>query len=293
MITPETSKESLPENLVSISTTSRHCGAAVIDIIEYRGAGSVLHRLPSGDGARLSGIVEEVGERAEPRLRRDLPCAIAHRPGQMVYAPAGVELWGFSADTRYVKEVAVSFDLEAIGARLELDLSSGRADSPRLRFSDDRLWRLMQLLGESSDDADPGSRLYWEGITTAIAGRVFEARPSTGPSEIRLPPWQLRRVLDHLQDCLPDPVSLDELARLAGLSTWHFSRAFKGSTGMAPYRWQLEARIQRAQSLLLNTGASLDQVAEATGFADATHFGKTFRKIVGTAPGAWRALRKA
>jgi AraC family transcriptional regulator len=62
---------------------------------------------------------------------------------------------------------------------------------------------------------------------------------------------------------------------------------------MAPYRWQLRARVQRAQSLLLDTRASLEQVAEATGFADAVHFGKAFRKITGMTPAAWRKSRKS
>jgi AraC family transcriptional regulator len=62
---------------------------------------------------------------------------------------------------------------------------------------------------------------------------------------------------------------------------------------MAPYRWQLEARVKRAQSLLLDTRASLEQVAEATGFADAVHFGKAFRNITGMTPAVWRKARRA
>jgi AraC family transcriptional regulator len=61
---------------------------------------------------------------------------------------------------------------------------------------------------------------------------------------------------------------------------------------MAPYRWQLDARIRRAQLLLINTNTSLDDVAEATGFADAVHFGRTFRKLTGATPAAWRHDRK-
>ena len=57
---------------------------------------------------------------------------------------------------------------------------------------------------------------------------------------------------------------------------------------MAPYQWQLDARIRRAQALLIDTHASLEHVARSTGFADAVHFGRTFRKIVGATPAAWR-----
>ena len=107
-----------------------------------------------------------------------------------------------------------------------------------------------------------------------------------------LAPWQLRRVVEYLDAHLPGRVELAHLAALAGLSQAHFSRAFKASTGMAPYRWQLDARIRRAQALLIDTRASLDQVAEATGFADAVHFGRTFRKLTGATPAAWRRDRK-
>lgn len=62
---------------------------------------------------------------------------------------------------------------------------------------------------------------------------------------------------------------------------------------MAPYRWQLDARIRRAQAQLIDTHASLDQVAEATGFADVVHFGRTFRKLTGATPAAWRRDRKS
>jgi transcriptional regulator GlxA family with amidase domain len=57
---------------------------------------------------------------------------------------------------------------------------------------------------------------------------------------------------------------------------------------MAPYRWQLDARIRRAQALLIDTRVTLDEVAEVTGFADAVHFGRTFRQLTGTTPAAWR-----
>jgi transcriptional regulator GlxA family with amidase domain len=108
-----------------------------------------------------------------------------------------------------------------------------------------------------------------------------------------LAPWRLRRVIDYLDANLPGRINLTDLAELAGLSPAHFSRAFKASTGMAPYQWQLDARIRRAQAQLLDTDASLDEVAERTGFADAVHFGRTFRKLTGAAPAAWRRELKS
>jgi transcriptional regulator GlxA family with amidase domain len=99
-------------------------------------------------------------------------------------------------------------------------------------------------------------------------------------------------VLDHLEAHLAQRVELATLATLVGLSQSHFSHAFRVSTGVAPYRWQLHARVRRAQQILLDTRAPLEQVAEATGFADAVHFGRTFRRLTGATPAAWRRDRR-
>lgn len=92
---------------------------------------------------------------------------------------------------------------------------------------------------------------------------------------------------------MPAKVELSTLAELAGLSQSHYCRAFKASTGLAPYQWQLQSRIDRAKFLLLNTNSCLRDIAEAIGFADAVHFGRTFRKMTGASPAAWRTDRLA
>jgi transcriptional regulator GlxA family with amidase domain len=104
----------------------------------------------------------------------------------------------------------------------------------------------------------------------------------------RLAPWQVKRVTDFISANLTETVRLSELAAISGLSPSHFGRAFKGSTGLPPHRWQLNMRIERARAMLSDAGASLADIACATGFADQSHFTRVFSKIVGTSPGAWR-----
>lgn len=61
---------------------------------------------------------------------------------------------------------------------------------------------------------------------------------------------------------------------------------------MPPYRWQLEARIRRAQQLRLEPNANIAEVASQTGFADQLHFARAFRQLIGATPRAWqRACR--
>jgi len=143
-------------------------------------------------------------------------------------------------------------------------------------------------LADVVDDPDPSTQLYGDGLTAAIIARL-RSRPHPSVREVTgLAPWQLKRVLGYLDAHTSERVELATLATLVGLSHSHFSHAFKVLTRVAPYRWQLEARIRRAQQLLLETRTPLEQVAEDTGFADAVHFGRTFRRLTGTPPAAWR-----
>jgi AraC-like DNA-binding protein len=283
----------MPENVLSLSASRRAWNGVCADITDFHCAGRVVHRLPYETETRLSVVLEEVGGRCEPRLRENRPCAIPHSPRHMHFAPAGQEAWGFTDGIRFVKDATLTFDLAALGERLGTDFDAVATATPRLRFSDDRLWTLVRLLSEAVNDPDPSAQLYGDGLTAAIAARLFAG--STNRTQGRgdgLAPWQLRRVVEYLDAHLPRRVDLADLAALVNLSQSHFSRAFKASTGMAPYRWQLDARIRRAQALLLDARLTLDQVAEATGFADAVHFGRTFRRFTGATPAAWRNDRK-
>jgi len=283
---------SLPENVLSLSVARRAWNGVDVDVSEFYCAGRVAHHLRYESETRLSVLLEEVGSPCEPRLHEDQPCPIGYMPRHMHFAPAGMEMWGYSADARFVKDATLSFDLTVLRERLAIEFDANAIATPRLRFSDDRIWTLVRLLSDAVNDSDPSAQLYGDGLIAAITARLF-AEPSEPRANTKgLPSSQLERVVEYLDAHLPKRVDLAHLAALAGLSQSHFSRAFKASTGMAPYRWQLDARIRRAQALLIDTSASLDDVAEATGFADAVHFGRTFRKLTGATLAAWRHDRK-
>ncbi|WP_029009970.1 helix-turn-helix domain-containing protein [Azospirillum halopraeferens] len=287
---------SLPENVLDLSVSRRSWNGVWVEVSEWQGAGRVSHKFRHQTETRLVTLLEEVGSPCEPRLRANRPCPVGYTPRHMDFAPAGMEMWGYSDDARFVKDATLALDFAALGERLETKIDAEVIATPRLRFSDDRIWSLVKLLSEAVNDPDPSTQLYGDGLTAAIMARLLADPVQADPAQSAadgsgLAPWKLRRVVDYLEERLPERVELAELAALAGLSQSHFSRAFKASTGMAPYRWQLDARIRRARALLLDPRASLDQVAEATGFADAVHFGRTFRKLTGAAPGAWRRDR--
>ena len=89
----------------------------------------------------------------------------------------------------------------------------------------------------------------------------------------------------------PECGSVDDLAALVELSSFHFCRAFRDSFGDSPHAYVTRRRIERAQGLMLTTDNSLSQVAMDCGLADQAHFNRLFRRFVGESPGAWRRAR--
>jgi AraC family transcriptional regulator len=106
-----------------------------------------------------------------------------------------------------------------------------------------------------------------------------------------LAPWQIRKVRTHLESNLSAKISTQDLASIAGLSPFHFSRAFRDSFGDSPHHYLLRRRIEHSQGLMLTTKASLADIALECGLVDQAHFGKLFRRLVGESPGAWRRAR--
>ncbi|HEY6892551.1 MAG TPA: helix-turn-helix transcriptional regulator [Rhodanobacteraceae bacterium] len=109
-----------------------------------------------------------------------------------------------------------------------------------------------------------------------------------------LAPWQQRRASELLLAGIGRHVPVAILADACRLSTSHFVRAFRQSTGLPPHQWITVRRIDLSKDLLTDGAArSLADVALACGFADQSHFTRTFSRVVGMSPGAWRRFGAA
>jgi AraC family transcriptional regulator len=103
-----------------------------------------------------------------------------------------------------------------------------------------------------------------------------------------LAPWQGRRAAEMIRERLDGNIHLSDMARECGLSVSHFTRAFRTSFGMSPYRWLLERRIDRAKALLVTSDVSIADIALQSGFSDQAAFTRAFGRIVGDSPARWR-----
>jgi AraC family transcriptional regulator len=103
--------------------------------------------------------------------------------------------------------------------------------------------------------------------------------------------WQTRRALAYIEATLGSKLAIGDIADLVALSEGHFRRAFKHSLGSSPMTYVAMRRVERAKVLMASTREGLTDIALACGFADQSHFNRSFRRIVGMSPGLWRRNR--
>lgn len=150
------------------------------------------------------------------------------------------------------------------------------------------------LLAELETNA-PLGRLYAESLIHTLAMHLVRYHstlwlPSMSASG-GLPFQKLRRVLDYINDHLDRDISLADLATSIDLSSYHFTRLFKQSIGMAPHQYLIEQRIDAAKRLLATTQSSIADIAYQVGFSSQSHLTTLFRRRVGMTPAAYRNAR--
>jgi AraC family transcriptional regulator len=123
-----------------------------------------------------------------------------------------------------------------------------------------------------------------------LARRYGRRSPAPSPAArpMRLAPWQLRRVTEHVEANLAGPIRIAELARVAGVSAGHFHRAFRDTTGQTPLEFVNAARIRQAMAILATEDPGVAALAARVGFASPGHFARVFRARTGVTPSAFR-----
>ena len=91
---------------------------------------------------------------------------------------------------------------------------------------------------------------------------------------------------------LHEKVCIAALACAAGLSTRHFTRAFRQEVGDTPHHWLMNRRIEKAKLRLADSDDTLEQIARTCGFSAQSHFTRVLRLMTGEPPRRWRQLHK-
>lgn len=107
-----------------------------------------------------------------------------------------------------------------------------------------------------------------------------------------LAPPRLERVVSFVSAALSQPVGVRDMAGVACMSPFHFSRVFKRATGHSPHNYLMWKRVERARELLSQTDMPIKDIAHAVGYRTQTHFTSVFRRLAGMSPGRYRKEQK-
>jgi AraC family transcriptional regulator len=138
----------------------------------------------------------------------------------------------------------------------------------------------------------PHGRAYAEALMQSLAAHVLrhytigEKAPSTPPGE--LPGYRVNRVCDYVEEHLDQDLSLDDLADTVDMNPYHFLRLFKAATGITPYQYVIQQRIERAKVLLKTTEWTVLRVGLEVGYDSPSHFSRLFKREVGVSPSVYR-----
>lgn len=145
---------------------------------------------------------------------------------------------------------------------------------------------IMELLSTQS----PALNATLHAHLAMVVAILFQARPigGTGHNEGNFPANRLDVVLSHMHLEYSRPWSVDELARLAKLSTSQFYRCFRQQIGSSPIDWLRRRRISEAKRMLAETDTPIHTIAKSVGYEDPFYFSRDFKRAVGLAPRSYR-----
>ena len=213
------------------------------------------------------------------------------RPGTVTVIPAGSSSrWDIYQPLNVVQLYLPLATLQRVAH--EADVAAPGDIVERTAHPDPVTSRLLLSAADALQGNAALDALFRRQITDLLATRLLVAHAGS-PVTIQpviggLSPRVLRRAIERLRSDRDTDVSLAALASDAGLSRFHFCRAFKESTGLSPHAWLRQRRLEQAMNMLRDTEVSVVSVAAALGYSSQTAFAAAFRKLTGEAPSDWR-----
>ncbi|BEV46819.1 AraC family transcriptional regulator [Afipia carboxidovorans] len=229
-------------------------------------------------------------QRLERRAGKSLATGTA-RTGVVTIIPAGsTSRWDISGNVNVVQLHLPHETLARVAAEAD---RGGLIDlAERTGHPDPTTSRLLMSAADSLDGSDVLDNLFRQQLIDLLATRLLVAHigSQTSPQSIvgGLSPTVLRRAIERMRSDADADISLAALAADAGLSRFHFCRAFKESTGLSPHNWLRRYRLEQAMTMLRDPGISVASVAAELGYSSQTAFAAAFRRLTGDTPSDWR-----
>jgi len=182
---------------------------------------------------RLSMLVrlDQRGGLCEPRFKPDEPTPRGrHDIGFFNWIPAEEQVWCFSDNVQFLRDLHISFVESELKSFLGDDYDYSRLSESRLLVYDPRVKDCAKLLADMLVQDEPCDRLFGESMTMALLVSIFTSAKKwpARTSANSLLPWQLRLAKNYFEDNFNRDVGLEEVAELTGLSRSWFARSFRG-----------------------------------------------------------------
>jgi AraC-like DNA-binding protein len=277
-----------------VTRALQHAELAITELLVERPPGRVSDPIPAQDAYMICCQLQqkasfqywEEGRAFSAPLLRAGDTTIhdlGRAPAAMIDAPVHTMMW-------FVPRAV----LNAVADDANVPRVEELRFSPCVGVADETIYQMSLMLLPTLRSPERVNRLFADHITLAFAAHAAETyggmRIGELPTKGGLAPWQERRARDMLSADLAGETPLSQIAEACGLSVSHFSRAFHKSVGVPPHAWLLQARVDRAKTLLRRRGGTISEIAHACGFADHSHFTRVFRRQVGVAPATWRRV---
>lgn len=209
-------------------------------------------------------------------------------PGDVKIVPPGVaRVWETeSATTKLSMYVSPALLFSAADA---MGLDPERvAVPPQLHVRDPRIEHIGWAVKAELETPEPLGRLYGDSLGLALAAHLLRTYAPAPRGDALLSRRRLERVVDYVRANLASDLSLNELAKLAGVSSSHFKTLFKQTVGSPVHQYVIRRRVEYAAELLQRDASSLADVALQAGFSSQSHMARWMRRLMGVTPGALR-----
>jgi len=166
---------------------------------------------------------------------------------------------------------------------------------PAIGVYDPLLAQLGRHLARTFDMGRSADSLYADALAHALRTHLSACYSAGGTPKDLLPPrderlsdGQLETVFDYIESNLHMPLTVTDLAAVAGASPSHFTRLFRAACGEPPHRYVRKRRLDLAERLIAGSQSSLAAIAAIAGFSDQSHLNRVMRAERGRTPGQYR-----
>lgn len=165
------------------------------------------------------------------------------------------------------------------------------------QFTDADLCAAGVILRDALEADDMSSAVMFEAMSRVFLVKLLQRYGKRRLEEVelsaRFTSQHYQAVLSYIQNRLDQTITVDELAKEAGMSQSRFARIFKETLGSTPMQFVMAYRVEQSIKMMDDHTRSLGDIALTCGFSDQAHFTRSFKQLVGQTPRAYRAIQKA